>query len=94
MLYFCQASQFYNVMTRKQIAELYVQSYPYIPDALSCEPMNGLMGQQWQHHLQMRLQSMHPAMGQQWQRTRGGSLWIGAGIAGKALCFAATRSPL
>jgi hypothetical protein len=35
MQHFCQSLQFHNVLTYKQIAEVYVNAWPFIPDAFS-----------------------------------------------------------
>jgi hypothetical protein len=35
MQHFCQSLQFHNVLTYKQIAEVYVNAWPFVPDALS-----------------------------------------------------------
>jgi hypothetical protein len=37
MEHFCQALQFHNVLTYKQLAGVYVNAWPFIPDALSGE---------------------------------------------------------
>jgi hypothetical protein len=37
MQHFCQMLQFHNVLTYKQLAELYVSSWPFLPDVMSSE---------------------------------------------------------
>jgi hypothetical protein len=35
MQHFCQSLQFHNVLTYKQLAGVWVNSWPFVPDALS-----------------------------------------------------------
>lgn len=43
MQHFCQALQFHNVLTYRQLAGLYVDAWPFVPDALSlCEALDEL----------------------------------------------------
>jgi hypothetical protein len=37
MQHFCQIMQFHNVLSKKQMAELYVDAWPFLPDVLASE---------------------------------------------------------